>query len=395
MRKIQIILHKLLLLILNLYGFSEAFSQPSTVTCPISIEIGSETICMPQISGMTECINREEILKFVNERSFDGNLNLAFYLDNKYLKDIANLENKYIENYVIVYSTKELEFLDIDESFIIVLDSLVSTNYKDNLDSNWTIIKELISKKRPEIDIDQPVLLEHYLIEKNVPCNITLTRFTNNENDSYYLTATVTREINGKFLAYAWYLNYDFENALEKLKSKINYFSLLITQSNFGSDSRQKKKSANNYFDEAYSESNKGNFVEAINLYSLALDIYPKSDTASIVKTYFNRALNKRYNNDLKGAIIDYSNAIKLKPDYFKGYLNRGFAKMKNEDFVEAIADFTKIINSDCKDLEIISNAYWNRGFSKASIGNDGCSDYQKAATINITYIDKFKELCK
>lgn len=218
----------LLLLFLQYKGISQIYNE----SCPISRLIGSEKICFPILSGMTECNMESNVTNYINSRTLKGNRNIALYIDDINKHAINNLENEILKNYLIVYTTKELENDNINEEFILLLDSTITSNYKKFLNENWNIIKDRMKEKVANLDLDQPVLIDHYFIEKYVPCIITLGRSNENNLEKIFFTATVIRQINGKFLTYAWYLNYDGEDSLKKLKSKVAYFSLLISQMN-------------------------------------------------------------------------------------------------------------------------------------------------------------------
>ena len=48
---------------------------------------------------------------------------------------------------------------------------------------------------------------------------------------------------------------------------------------------------------------------------------------------YFKRGISKNSLQDYKGAIEDYSKAIRLKADFAVAYYNRGFSKYSLQDF--------------------------------------------------------------
>jgi tetratricopeptide (TPR) repeat protein len=57
---------------------------------------------------------------------------------------------------------------------------------------------------------------------------------------------------------------------------------------------------------------------------------------------FFDRGLEKRDKGDNQGAIADYDQAIKLKPDYAYAYHVRGSAHAALDKKQAAIADFQK-----------------------------------------------------
>ena len=69
-------------------------------------------------------------------------------------------------------------------------------------------------------------------------------------------------------------------------------------------------------------------------------------------------------------------------------YFNNGLEKMKNGDFSDAIVDYTKAIKIDPNYV----SAYSNRGISKENLGDlDGaCSDWRKAANLGHTNSKKW-----
>ena len=59
---------------------------------------------------------------------------------------------------------------------------------------------------------------------------------------------------------------------------------------------------------------------------------------------YFKRGISKNSLQDYKGAIEDYSEAIRLKPDYAVAYYNRGNSKYSLQDYKGAIEDYSEAI---------------------------------------------------
>jgi tetratricopeptide (TPR) repeat protein len=137
---------------------------------------------------------------------------------------------------------------------------------------------------------------------------------------------------------------------------------------------------------------------EAIKFYSLAISNYPKYAFKEKSESFYNRGINKRYIDDFKGAIADYTSAIKLSPNYAKAYNNRGVANILIEDYAAAIYDFTMTIKYDNFNTEITIIALGNRGYAKYLTGKDGCIDLKESiekGSKNAIQIQIFNQFCK
>jgi len=157
-----------------------------------------------------------------------------------------------------------------------------------------------------------------------------------------------------------------------------------------------KHTNAINYYNNGKLQSEKENRQEAINFYTKAIDCYPIEDSYFKALAYYNRGLNKRYLNNLKGAISDYSESIRLRPDYYKAYNNRGYAKLLLEDYSGAILDFDIVIKLDNFNTEYSAMALGNRGIAKLILGQDGCADLKKAIEIgNQNALNYYTKYCK
>lgn len=162
------------------------------------------------------------------------------------------------------------------------------------------------------------------------------------------------------------------------------------------SDYITKHDIATKYYNDGKGQSSVGNRLEAIILYTKAIENYPREDSYAKSEAYYNRGLNNRNLNNIQEAINDYTEAIKLRPDYYKAYNNRGYAKLLMEDYNGAIPDFTMTIKYDNYNTEFTNMALGNRGISKIFIGQDGCPDLKKAIELgNKNVIDFYNQNCK
>ncbi len=68
------------------------------------------------------------------------------------------------------------------------------------------------------------------------------------------------------------------------------------------------------------------------------------ANTTDDAKNFFSSAEIKFGNNDVEGALVDYSKAIELNPTFADAYNNRGSIKSDLGDIQGATADFAKAI---------------------------------------------------
>jgi tetratricopeptide (TPR) repeat protein len=113
----------------------------------------------------------------------------------------------------------------------------------------------------------------------------------------------------------------------------------------------------------------------------------PKSESvfARIAKPFtankcFNSGLKKRNAGDYKGAIADYTEAIRLKSDYADAYNNRGAAKSDLGDKQGAIKDYNEAIRLKSD----YANSYYGRGLIKSALSDKqgALKDFQEAARL-------------
>lgn len=105
-----------------------------------------------------------------------------------------------------------------------------------------------------------------------------------------------------------------------------------------------------------------------------------KASNDALAIAYFNRGNAFDDNGDHDGAIADYSQSIKLKPDYAQSFLNRGLSYMAKEDYDSALADFGQAVKLNPKFAKAIYNqgrAYEAKGDLKQALAS-----YQQAAEL-------------
>jgi tetratricopeptide (TPR) repeat protein len=94
------------------------------------------------------------------------------------------------------------------------------------------------------------------------------------------------------------------------------------------------------YFASGGAHLEKGDLDRAIADYTEAIRLKPDFFAA-----YLNRGTAQRKKGEIDGALADYTQALQLKPDLYDAYTLRGICYSKKGQYQEAIADYTKALN--------------------------------------------------
>jgi tetratricopeptide (TPR) repeat protein len=124
-------------------------------------------------------------------------------------------------------------------------------------------------------------------------------------------------------------------------------------------------------------------FITVCGGISPAISIQPSSIliVQNSAEELFNSGLAKSEAGDIQGAIADYTEAIRLNPNYAKAYNKRGIIYGRNvKDYPAAKADFDRAIEINPK----YADAYYNRAKVRYLLEDKpgAIADYQKAAEI-------------
>jgi tetratricopeptide (TPR) repeat protein len=118
-------------------------------------------------------------------------------------------------------------------------------------------------------------------------------------------------------------------------------------------------------------------YLLAIIHFDDAIDACPE-----YINAYVNRAEAYLLLNKFEKAIQDYSNVIRLDPDFAKinPYRKRGYCKLKTKDFIGAIEDYTV----GMRDKNDKFDCYLNRGIAKYELNNyhEALNDFDDAILI-------------
>jgi spermidine synthase len=107
----------------------------------------------------------------------------------------------------------------------------------------------------------------------------------------------------------------------------------------------------------------------------------PPSDIAYVAEAFLEKGTIYGMHGQYQQAIINFSKAIELNPNYAMAYNNRGYAYNRLGHYQLAIKDFNKVISLKSD----YANAYNNRGISYTSLGQymRAIEDYNEAIRLN------------
>jgi tetratricopeptide (TPR) repeat protein len=148
-----------------------------------------------------------------------------------------------------------------------------------------------------------------------------------------------------------------------------------------------KEEEAEKHFDRAGIYCRVNDYDSAIAEYTEAIRLNPDYATA-----FNNRGHVYNRKGDYDHAIADYTEAIRLNPDDAKAFRNRGYTYNEKGDYDHAIADCTEAIRLDPDDAK----AFRNRGYAYNGKGDydHAIADCTEAIRLNPDYA-KYKEALK
>ena len=116
------------------------------------------------------------------------------------------------------------------------------------------------------------------------------------------------------------------------------------------------------------------------------------AQTKTTAEEYLNSAISKLYLENIKGAIADFTMAIKIDSNYAPAYRDRGIVKGKLKDYSGVVEDYTRAIEIDPN----YASAYFNRGVSKFYLGDltGACKDARKAQALGDDASILIKKAC-
>jgi len=143
-----------------------------------------------------------------------------------------------------------------------------------------------------------------------------------------------------------------------------------------------KELSAEEYFQQGLART-KTDYDGKIADYSQTIRLSPQFADA-----YYNRGIAYKAKGDLDSALSDYSQAIRLNPQFADAYYNRGMIYDDKGDLDSALSDYHQAIRLSPQ----FANAYYNRGIAYKAKGDldSALSDYSQAIRLNPQFVDAY-----
>jgi tetratricopeptide (TPR) repeat protein len=110
-------------------------------------------------------------------------------------------------------------------------------------------------------------------------------------------------------------------------------------------------------------------------------EIVAKAKPAVDAEIYFDRGMDSLSLLHYDKAISDYSEAIRVNPNYANAYCGRGIAYYEVKNYDKAVSDYSEAIRLDPN----LANAYYGRGIAYLQTGNraEANADFATAERIN------------
>ncbi|MDR0502921.1 MAG: tetratricopeptide repeat protein [Treponema sp.] len=181
----------------------------------------------------------------------------------------------------------------------------------------------------------------------------------------------------------------DFDEAI-KLNPDMAAAYMLRGRALVASRTHVIKNEENFSYIETRHETGQITLAETAKVYDLAINDFTQAIRLApdYAKAYVERGNAYSYKDDYDNAIADYTQAIKIVPNYINAYINRGDAYVNTGDHDRAIADFIQAIRINPNDAK----TYNSRGIMYSNIGdyNKAIADYTQAIRIDPNFAEAY-----
>ena len=159
---------------------------------------GDIEVCLPNVQGMVECYENEDIKSYVSNFDFEVNQIIGFYLTQNDYDNFNSSDKPKMDGYLKIYSPKKMKNQEINNSN---LDEMVQIFKKNFLESNWDKISEKIEELGTNLRIDSPILMENYKPNETTRTFITFNKIASETYEDFQISALNLMNIKNRLIA--------------------------------------------------------------------------------------------------------------------------------------------------------------------------------------------------
>lgn len=188
---------------------------------------GTTPICLPSLDGMIECYSNPRVKAFAEIGRFGDNQILGFYLNDDTHRKVAELGTFDFDDYFKLYGAAELKDLEVDDSMLDEILSLMNQNYTK---IDWEEVISEIEESLNTISWDTPILIETFVPDKEIRSSLFLMKMQTLFGERIMIMTMNAVVIKGKIIFYSYYMDYEDEKSIRRAKAKNNYFGLKLLE---------------------------------------------------------------------------------------------------------------------------------------------------------------------
>ncbi|PKA83540.1 hypothetical protein ATE92_1696 [Ulvibacter sp. MAR_2010_11] len=197
--------------------------------CTRETTFGDLDICFPKIEGQTECYLHANVNARVNQFNDPENTILGYYLNNSVYEKVENLEGISYDDYYQIYAPNLAKNYTMSVAEMNQIMTMMTSGF---LDKTMEDVNKSNSFSGKNLSIQQPMLIEKYPLNANSSTMIVLMRITNDTEDKVMAFSMNAVLVKKRIVFVAYYLNFDGEQSLTKLKSNTANFVAKFMEAN-------------------------------------------------------------------------------------------------------------------------------------------------------------------
>lgn len=199
-------------------GILIAQSLTSLEKCKHSRQFGDINVCLPTITGMTECYSNPTIKGRADKLYQVGSTVLGAYINNQIYGKIENLDEIVFDDYFFIYAVNKLQGAKIGTPELDNVFNLMTGNY---LKETWEELKGKIEKFHDYlVSIGKPIILNSYAPNVKTRTCIFLTKMTLENKEMINISILNVSEIKQRMIFSSYALNFDGEGSIKTAKAK-------------------------------------------------------------------------------------------------------------------------------------------------------------------------------